>query len=123
MKKIKKLILKFKRDLIVEGVGIARIGRYIRTLRIVCERWKTNHLPNGDKDDIKDVQVEIETNGYTAQIINEFRKGLHKFFKWLKGENWEGLKLLRGKRKDNRKPDVLPEEEIMKIIEVAKNPR
>ena len=26
----KKLILKFKRDLIVEGVGIARIGRYMR---------------------------------------------------------------------------------------------
>ena len=78
MKKIKKLILKFKRDLIVEGVGIARIGRYIRTLRIVCERWKTKPFTEWDKDDIKDkdVLVEIETNGYTAQTINEFRKGL-----------------------------------------------
>ncbi len=119
----KKLILKFKRDLIVEGVGIARIGRYMRTLRVVCERWKNKPFIEWDKDDIKDVLVEIETNGYTAQTINEFRKGLRKFFKWLKGENWEGLKLLRGERKDNRKPDVLTEEEIMKMIEAAKNPR
>ncbi len=119
----KKLILKFKRDLIVEGVGIARIGRYMRTLRIVCERWKNKPFTEWDKDDIKDVLVKIETNGYTAQTINEFRKGLRKFFKWLKGENWEGLKLLRGERKDNRKPDVLTEEEIMKMIEAAKNPR
>ena len=117
------LILKFQRDLIVEGIKPPRIIRYMQTLRIVCERWKNKPLNEWTIEDLKDVLVTIETNGYTAQTINEFRKGLRKFFKWLKGENWKGLKLLRGERKDNRKPDVLTEEEIMKMIEAAKNPR
>ncbi|RLI81874.1 hypothetical protein DRP07_06390 [Archaeoglobales archaeon] len=66
--------------------------------------------------------VEIETADYTPQTVNEFKKGLRKFFKWLKGEDWRGLKPLKGEKRDNRKPEVL-EEEILKMIEVAKNPR
>jgi len=63
----KLLILKFKRDLIAEGIGIARIARYMQTLRIVCERWKNKPFNEWDEDDLKDVLVEIETSGYTPQ--------------------------------------------------------
>ncbi len=67
--------------------------------------------------------VEIETADYTPQTVNEFKKGLRRFFRWLKGEEWKGLKLLRGEKKDNRKPEVLKEEDVLKMIESAKNPR
>lgn len=95
----------------------------MQTLRIVCERWKNKPFDEWDEDDLKDVLVEIETGGYTPQTINEFRKGLRKFFKWLKGEEWKGLKLLKGEKKDRRKPDVLSEEEILRMIDAARNPR
>ncbi len=117
------LILRFKRDLITEGVSISRIVRYIQTLRIVCERWKNKPFDEWNVDDVKDVLVAIETGKYTVQTVNEFRKGLRKFFKWLKGEDWDGLKPLRGERKDNRKPDILTEEEIMRMIEAVRDPR
>ena len=61
----------------------------MQTLRIVCERWKNKPFDEWDEDDLKDILVEIETGGYTPQTINEFWKGLRKFFKWLKGEEWK----------------------------------
>ncbi|MBO8183775.1 MAG: hypothetical protein H0Z28_13465 [Archaeoglobus sp.] len=40
------------------------------------------------KEELIEVLNEIETRDYTAQTKNEFRKGLRKFFKWLKEEDW-----------------------------------
>jgi len=116
-------ILKFKRDLLAEGVGIARIARYLQTLRIVCEKWENKPFNEWTEEDVKDVLVEIETADYTPQTVNEFKKGLRRFFKWLKDEDWIGLKVLKGEKKDNRKPEVLEEEEVLKMVESAKNPR
>jgi len=119
----KQLILKFRRDLIADGIKPPRIIRYMQTLRIVCEKYKNKPFKKWTIEDIKDVLVAIETNGYSAETINEFRKGLRKFFKWLRGDRWKGLELLKGQRKSNKKPDVFTEEEIMKIIEAAVHPR
>ena len=118
----KKLIKKFARDLKVRGVSVFRINRYIQTLRVV-HRWKDKPFREWNEEDIKDVLFEIENNGYRPQTINEFKKGLRMFFKWLHGEDWDGLKVLRGEKKDKRKPDVLTEKEISKMIEAAENVR
>lgn len=118
----KDLLIKFAKELQVEGIKAARIIRYLKTLRIV-QQWKRKLFTEWTVDDLKDVVFEIENNGYKVQTINEFRKGLRKFFKWLKGKNWEGLEVVRGERKDKRKPDVLTEEEISRMIEAAINPR
>ena len=119
----KELICNFQRDLIVEGVKAARIVRYMKTLRIVSERWKPKAFDEWTVDDLKDVLVAIESGDrkYTTETIKEFRKGLRKFFKWLKGENWEGLKILKGDKKEYRLPDVLTEDEVKAMIEAADN--
>lgn len=119
----KELILKFRRDLIASGIKPPRIVRYMKALRLICERYKNKPFPEWSVDDIKDVLAAIEYSDYAVQTINDFRKALRKFFKWLHGEDWPGLKVLRGERKDNRKPDVLTEEEILKMIDSAKYPR
>ncbi|MCD6494327.1 MAG: tyrosine-type recombinase/integrase [Archaeoglobaceae archaeon] len=121
----KELICNFQRDLIVEGVKAARIVRYMKTLRIVSERWKPKAFDEWTVDDLKDVLVAIESGDrkYTTETIKEFRKGLRKFFKWLKGENWEGLKILKGDKKEYRLPDVLTEDEVKAMIEAADNLR
>jgi site-specific recombinase XerD len=118
----KDLILKFVRDLQIDGIKPPKILRYVQTLRKVQE-WKDKPFTEWTEDDLKDVVYQIENNNYKIQTINEFRRGLRRFFRWLKGESWEPLKVLRGSRKDNRKPNVLTEEEISRMIEVTPNIR
>jgi integrase len=121
----KKLLEQFKRDLTVEGIKLPRIIRYLQTLRIVTERWKQKPFDEWDEDDLKDVLYAIQTNGYSANTVYEYRKGLKKFFKWLNGEEWKGLKLLRGKiePRDEKKPNILTEDEIKQMIAAALNER
>lgn len=120
--KNKEILLKYARELQIEGIKPVRIIRYLKTLRIV-QRWKNKPFKEWTVEDLKDVVFEIENNGYSVHTINEFRKGLRKFFKWLNGKDWEGLDIVRGERKDDRKPDVLSEEEISRMIEAAVNER
>lgn len=118
----KDLIKKFARDLKVRSVSDFRINRYIQTLRVI-HRWKDKPFREWTAEDVKDVLFEIESNGYKPHTINEFRKGLRMFFRWLNGEDWEGLKVLRGEKPNKKKPDVLTEEEISRMIEAAVNER
>jgi len=120
--KNKELILKFERYLLAQGVGKARILRYMISLRKVSE-IHPKQFDEWTPEDMVDVVAKLEEIYSSAETKNEYRKGLRKFFKWLKGENWEGLAYVRGERKDNRLPQVLTEEEIMKMVEVAKHPR
>jgi site-specific recombinase XerD/ribosomal protein S27AE len=120
--KNKKFIFKFKKALLAQGIGKARILRYLITLRLVAESHD-KPFDEWSGDDLIDVLAQIESKNYTVQTKNEFRKGLRKFFKWLKGEDWKGLKILRGERKDERKPDILTEEEILRMIDAAEHPR
>jgi len=121
-KENKELILAFQRDLVIEGIGIPRIHGYMRILRLICE-WKDKPFGKWSVDDLKEVLLKIETNGYTQETIKEFRKTLRKFFKWLKGEDWKGLKVLKGKRTERELPEVLTEDEILAMIEAANHPR
>jgi site-specific recombinase XerD len=119
----KELIRKFTRDLKVKGVSDYRISRYIQSLRVI-HRWKVDKpFKEWNAEDLKDILFEISENGYKAHTIKEFKKGMRMFFRWLKGEDWEGLKVLRGDKVEKRKPDVLTEEEISRMIEAAINSR
>jgi len=121
-KENKEIMLNFAKELQINGIKALRIIRYLKTLRAV-HRWKNKPFAEWNEQDLKDVLFGIENNGYKTETINEFRKGLRKFFKWFRGEDWQGLKILRGERKDKRKPDVLTEEEISRMIEAAVNSR
>jgi len=96
--------------------------RYIQTLRVI-HRWKNKLFKEWTEQDLEDILFEIEKEGYKPHTINEFKKDLRMFFRWLHGENWPGLKVLRGEKKDKRKPDVLTEEEVSRMIEAAVNER
>lgn len=117
-----KLILKFKKELRASGIGAARMVRYIQTLRVISSIVNKPFHEWG-KDEIIDVLNVVESKDYTVQTKNEFRKGMRKFFKWLNGEEWKPLKVLRGDKKDNKKPETLEEEDVMAMIEAAEHPR
>ncbi len=118
----KQLLRDFARDMKIKGTSDLRIRRYLLTLRTV-KKWNSKPFKEWNVEDLKDVAFKIETNGYSVETINEFRKGLRVFFKWLNGEEWEGLKVIRGEKQRKKKPDFLTEEEISRMIEAAVNER
>ena len=120
--KNKELILKFKKELRAAGISIPRIVRYMQTLRTISS-IVNKPFTEWERDEIIEVLNAIESRNYTVQTKNEFRKGMRKFFKWLNGEEWKHLKVLRGDKKDNRKPETLTEDEIIAMIEAAEHPR
>ncbi len=123
----KKLIGDFKETLEAEGLSSARILRYIVILRVANERLLRKPLSLWDEEDLKvvmaKIQEKVRVGVYTKNTAYEFKKTLRRFFKWLHGEEWDGLRILRGSVKERTKPNVLTEEEILRMIVVAWNCR
>ncbi|OYT34374.1 hypothetical protein B6U96_13115 [Archaeoglobales archaeon ex4484_92] len=91
-------------------------------MRIISQ-WIEIPLREWDKDEIIKILGIIEKKNYKVGTKNEFRKAMKKFFKWLKSEDWNGLKLLKKVKENNRIPEVLTENEVFKMVEVAEHPR
>lgn len=116
------LLQKFVEYLVSEGITPLRILRYAQIMRIVSG-WVDKFLKDWDEDDILAVLVRLERSSYKVGTKNEFRKAMKKFFRWLKGESWSGLKLLKKVRENGRVPDVLTEEEVFRMVDVAGSER
>jgi len=118
----KTVLQKFADHLISEGISPLRILRYVQIMRMVSE-WIDKPLREWGREEILIVLVKLEKSDYKVGTKNEFRKAMKKFFKWLRGEEWDGLKLLKKVRESNKVPEVLTEEEVFKMVEVAGNER
>lgn len=116
----KELILKFYNWILAEGLSKSRQYKYLFTLRKISEH-KNKPFPEWDKEDIIEILAFLEKKGYKKETVNEYKKTLKKFFKWLNGEDWKPLKLIKTKKDKDKKPEILSEDEILKMIEVEKN--
>jgi len=116
-------IREFKSFLIASRIGILRTVRYMVDLRLICQRYKDKDFLTWSSKDIIEVMEKVEIENLSDSSKNEYRRTLKRFFKWLKGDDWPGLKSLKGERKHSKKPEVLTREEILQLIEGAKHPR
>lgn len=121
-KENQKLILKFHKWILAEGLSKARQYKYLINLRKISE-WNNKPFTKWSEEDIIDILAFLENNGYKRETVNEYKKALKKFFKWLNGEDWKPLKLIKMRKDRNRKPEVLSEDKILRMIEVEKNLR
>lgn len=119
----KNVILEFKSYLIATRIGILRTTRYVNILRQISQRYNSKNYSDWTKKDVIETLEKIEMEDYSPYTKKEFDKTLKRFFKWSKGENWEGLEAIKGNRKINRKPDILSKEEVLSVIEAATHPR
>ena len=119
----KTAIKEFKSYLIATRIGLHRTIRYMSSLRLVCERYKDKPFSEWELKDTTEVLEKIEMLDISLHTKNEFQKGLRRFFKWYKGEKWEGVEPLRGNRRVDRKPDILTKDEVFSLIDSAKHPR
>jgi len=122
--KNKKLLLEFHNSCFSEGIGKAKIVRYLGDLKKICLILKKN-LDICNKKDIQNVVGEIEKMDYAYSTKRGYKIVLKKFYKWLRDtediypEEVRWIKTTSEKSKERLPDDLLNEEDILKLIQNA----
>jgi len=123
----KKLIEKFARDCLAEGLSYLRASKYIGTLKQISLILKKD-LELANKEDIKELMYEVEQRYGSEWSIRDVKVCLKKFYKWLRNTEecppevkWLSLKLRLHRQKAPE--DMLTEEDVAKMINATNHPR
>ncbi|MEM4368438.1 MAG: site-specific integrase [Candidatus Anstonellales archaeon] len=132
----KELILKFDNLCLIEGISKPRRIRLIGSLRLIAEKMNKD-FDKATKEDLKKIVAEIEERkDYSPWTKHSYKIILKKFYKWLKfGDNYkehteypEIVRWIKSSIKKKEQPkvqasDILTEDEVKKLIDVAEHPR
>ncbi|MEW6063253.1 MAG: site-specific integrase [Nanoarchaeota archaeon] len=124
----KKIILKFKDNCITNGLGSARIEKYIQTLYSLALMLKKDFEKAKKQDIIKLVSLIEKNNKWSDWTKHDYKLTIRKFFTWLRNSetppeevSWIKLKVKNGNHK--LPEELLTEEEVKRLIESAKDLR
>jgi integrase len=121
-------IRQFYRQLEADGLGIARIIKYLSTLRRIASLLN-KPFKDATKDDIIDFVAKIEQRDYSEWTKHDYKMILKKFFKWLSGCEDEyppevrWIKIKSSIQNKLEKKDLLTIDEIERIARSARNVR
>ncbi len=123
----KKLILRFYKHCLAEGLTDGKTHRYIDDL-VRISKWLEKDFKSCRKKDIEELIIKIERMEYAEWTKYGFKVLLRKFFKWLRGKDelprevsWISLKQ---KNNNHRLPEeLLTEQEVKEMINVAEKAR
>jgi site-specific recombinase XerD len=123
----KKLILRFHKHCYAEGLSTPRIQHYVLKLRQLAE-WLGKDFAKATREDVEGVVRKIEQMDYSEWTKHGFKVTLKKFYKWLKkSEHYpKEVRWIKStvKNESTRLPEeLLTEEDVKKLIEVADHPR
>jgi len=126
IEKNKQLILDFRKQLIAEGISIGRQAKVIHILLTLSKNIKKT-FDTLNKDDVVNLVGFIETQKWTAWTKHDYKVILKSFFKWLKDSKdypeeaaWIKSPCPKNSLLANQ---ILTEEEVKRMVEVATNPR
>ncbi len=118
-----RLLEDFKKKLLSEGISKLRIVRYIGLLRKIYS-LAPREFDEWDEKYIIEVLAKLEESDYKNSTKNEFKKAMKRFIKFYYGKKSDLLDYVKqGRKKDSKIPEVLREEDILKLIEIADNVR
>jgi len=124
----KKAIFNFQEQCLAEGLGTARILKYVQTLYQLSLLLRKN-FKSCDKNDIAKVIRELEKKNYSEWTKHDYKVALKKFYKWLRGidegypEEVKWIKTTVRNSKHKLPEELLTEEDIQKLVESAEHPR
>ncbi|WP_290900238.1 site-specific integrase [Ferroglobus sp.] len=121
--KNKKLIIKYKNHRLANGVSAARVHREIQSLRLLCENHSVE-LDEIDDESLDEILANLELSGAKLSTINEYKKALKYFLKFLGKEDLaEKIKRKEPTDNDLTRDDLLTVDEVLKLVSVAMNER
>lgn len=111
------IISRFYRQLAAEGLGIARIIKYISTLRLIAS-FLNKPFNEATKDDIIDFVAKIEQRDYSEWTKRDYKVILKKFYKWLYGCEDEYPPEVRWIKARNNIQNTLQKKDLLTIDEI-----
>ncbi len=127
--KNKELILQFRDQCSLDNLSQGRIIRYIVVLRDWAKILEKDFDKATKQDLMSAVRIIQEKQNYTAWTKATYKKMLKRFYRWLKNNpNPEEITWIKSniKRSEQNLPangDLLTENEVKKLIEVAEHLR
>src|SRR5574341_135605 len=120
-------IMQFKDECFAQGLSLGRVVRYMSDLRMLAV-WLGKDFRCASESDLKSLVRKIQEMPYAASYKRDFKITLRKLYRFLRHttEDPEELKWMKVEnRTDKRKlpEDMLSEEDIKSMINMADNPR
>lgn len=121
-----RIILKYYRSRVAEGLSSARILKCISTLKLISRRLG-KPFTEATKEDVVDLVASIEDRDISSWTKHDYKVILKKFYKWLRNSDdppevkW--IKLPTNIRNNLIKEKLLTPEEVNKLVEAATNIR
>jgi integrase/recombinase XerD len=118
-KKNSETILRFYRQIVAEGIGIARQIKYLSTLRRIASLLN-KPFEEAIKDDIIDFVVKIEQQDYSEWTKHSYKIILKKFYKWLRGCEDEYPAEVRWIKARNNIPNTLQKKDLLTVDDIKR---
>ncbi len=122
-----KAMMDFSTYSIAQGLSVARALRYINDLKCL-NRFLKKDFEDTTREDIERVLTELEKSNYAEYTKHGFRIVIRKFYKWLRKTEdfppevkWYDIK--EPKNKIRLPEEMLTEQEIIRLINAARNSR
>ena len=120
----KDLIRAFARHCFASGLKPPRIEKYVRTLRLIAERYLDGrNFDELTRDEMEGVVAEIEMGDYEAWTKHDYEVTLKVFYKWLGREDLVSWIKPKKPRKEKLPDELLREDEIKRLVEAAHSAR
>lgn len=127
----KKIIFDFKDFCGISGIGVPRTVRYLGVLNYLASILEVDFDKATKEDIIRVVNIIQNNKAYTAWTKATYRIMLKRFYRWLKNTGkehpdevkWISTNVKRNERKLPANGDLLTEDEVKRLIEVAEHPR
>ncbi len=119
-----KLIEKFVNFLKANSFSVGR-QKKCRWILTNFSDWLGKNFKKADREDIEKIMIHLESNGFKAWTVHDYKAVLKKFYKWLEGKDDvypDKIRWLKTtmKKKDKKLPeDMLTNEEILRMIATA----
>lgn len=120
------IIQKFINRLQADGVGFKRILRYIQDVKKFAEFYQNKKFEDTTKEDVENLLTNILNSKsergkpFAPQTINDFKKTLRRFYKWLRNseETPPEVKWIKANKVDPKitTENVLEPEDIDKMM-------
>jgi len=127
-KRDKDLILNFQNICFSEGIGKAKITRYLYDLCKIAE-LTTKDLDVCCKEDIQDIIAKLEQTDYAYETKRGFKIVIKKFYKWLRKtedsypDEVRWIKTTAKIEKQRLPDELLTEQDILNLIQNADKTR
>ena len=126
VKENKTKILEFYQECLAQGLSRARVIKYLDTLERTARLLK-KPFKRASKNDIAELIRWVESQNYSEWTKHDYKVIFKIFYRWLRkteGYPEEVRWIKTGTKKNNTLPEeLLTEEEVKRMTEVASNPR